>query len=34
MRDAKYILQGHGKIVDILEDKKLVVSCADGFFKT
>lgn len=33
IRDAKYILNGPGKIVAILEDKKLVVSCADGFLK-
>ncbi|MFH1645371.1 MAG: methionyl-tRNA formyltransferase [Candidatus Omnitrophota bacterium] len=28
--DEKYIMQGTGRIVDILEGDKLVVSCADG----
>lgn len=31
IKDPKYTLQGAGKIVDILEDERLVVSCADGF---
>lgn len=30
---GKYVLQGPGKIVDILKDKRLVVSCADGFLR-
>jgi len=33
IRDEKYVLQGVGKIVDILEDKKLIVSCVDGFLR-
>nr|CAJ71368.1 similar to methionyl-tRNA formyltransferase [Candidatus Kuenenia stuttgartiensis] len=33
IRDEKYVLQGAGKIVDILEDKKLIVSCVDGFLR-
>lgn len=33
IRDEKYVLQGPGKIVDILEDKKIIVSCVDGFLR-
>ena len=33
IRDDKYILQGAGKIVDILEGNKLLVSCVDGFLR-
>lgn len=29
----KYILQGPGKIIDIVDDKKIVVSCSDGFLR-
>jgi methionyl-tRNA formyltransferase len=31
--NKNYILQGPGKIVDVLSDKRLIVSCADGFLR-
>lgn len=33
VNNEKYTLQGPGKIVDVLEDKKLVISCSDGFLR-
>ena len=30
IRDERYLAQGAGKIVDILDNEKIVVSCADG----
>jgi methionyl-tRNA formyltransferase len=31
--NTKYALQGAGKIIDVVEGDKLIVSCADGFLK-